>query len=373
MSLSELVARRVDPRPLALARVGVGASALVLAFVKHDDMRAITSRGAALVPFADWLPTPTRAFGDVVFVVWVAAAVALMLGYRGRAAAAVVAAAGAVTMSSDQHLYSNHLTLMIVLSVLLAVAQPSAAWSLDARHGRGRQTIPYWPVWLLMMQISTVYGFTAIAKMNHSWLSGEVLDGHFRAPLSDLPIELLSAAAIATVVTELFLAFALWSDRLRPWAFPVGLGLHLGIIAGVPDPEQLVPFGIMMLSSYMLFLRWQPGGRTVIWDDHCSFCSTWIAIFRRLDRLGVHRIVGSSEPGAFDDVPVTRAQADEALQLVEDGRRHEGFDAVRLILEKCPPTFLVAPLLRVPPVPAIGRRAYRAVAARRTCRLPAHH
>jgi predicted DCC family thiol-disulfide oxidoreductase YuxK len=373
MRLNDLVARSVDPRPVAITRAGVGIAALILAFADHDNVRSLLEPGALLVPFADWLPDPSRALGDVVYVVWTAAAVALILGWHARVAAVVVAASGALTMSLDQHLYSNHLTLMIVIALLLSLGRPAAAWSLDARRaGVTPASVPYWPQWLLMVQISTVYGFTAISKINGSWLAGEVLDNQIREPLSDLPIDLLAAAAAATIGVEMFLAVALWRDRLRPWAFAVGLGLHVGITIGMPDPEQLVPFGFMMLSSYILFLKWSPAERRVIWDDHCSFCSASVARLRRLDAFGVHRFVGSSDSSAFEDVPVTREQADEAVQLVEHGRRSEGFDAIRLILEKCPATFLAAPVLRIPPAPAIGRRVYRRVAARRTCRVPAH-
>ena len=109
--------------------------------------------------------------------------------------------------------------------------------------------------------------------------------------------------------------------------------------------------------------------RTVIWDSHCSFCSRWVTLFRFLDWFRLHRFVGSSEPGAFDDTRVTPEMADRAIQLLTPKRRAEGFDAVRRILAVCPLTFWTAPILWLPPVHHLGNRAYVAVAARRTCRI----
>lgn len=109
--------------------------------------------------------------------------------------------------------------------------------------------------------------------------------------------------------------------------------------------------------------------RTVIWDSECSFCRRSVRVGRALDWLRLHRYVGSSEPGAFDDPRVTPEMADRAVQLLTPTRRAEGFDAVRRILAVCPLTFWLAPILWLPPVYRLGDRAYRRVAARRTCKI----
>lgn len=111
------------------------------------------------------------------------------------------------------------------------------------------------------------------------------------------------------------------------------------------------------------------GKRTVIWDSHCSFCGRWVALFRFLDWFRVHRFVGSSEPGAFDDPRVTAEMADRAIQLLTSKRRSEGFDAVRRVLAVSPLTFWTAPILWLPPVNNLGSRLYMKVAARRTCKV----
>lgn len=107
--------------------------------------------------------------------------------------------------------------------------------------------------------------------------------------------------------------------------------------------------------------------RTVIWDSHCTFCRRSVRLLAAMDWLGEHRFVGSAEPGALDDQRVTAADADRAVQLLTHGGRFEGFDAIRRILLRCPPTAVAAPLLWLPGAHGLGDRIYRSVAERRRC------
>lgn len=109
--------------------------------------------------------------------------------------------------------------------------------------------------------------------------------------------------------------------------------------------------------------------RSVVWDSHCSFCRRSVTIARALDWLRVHDYVGSAEPGALDDPRITAEDADRAVQLLTPDGRFEGFDAVRRILLRCPPTCWLAPVLWLPPVARLGERVYARIAARRSCSI----
>ena len=111
-----------------------------------------------------------------------------------------------------------------------------------------------------------------------------------------------------------------------------------------------------------------PDGRTVIWDSHCSFCRRWAVVLARLDVLGRFRFVGTAEPDAYADGRVTPEHTAHALQLLTPTGRYEGYDAIRRVLARTPLAWL-APLLWLPPVRALGERAYRRVAESRTCLL----
>jgi len=105
----------------------------------------------------------------------------------------------------------------------------------------------------------------------------------------------------------------------------------------------------------------------IIYDDKCSFCRSSVRLCRSLDWLGAHRYEGSSNRELLDAAGITPEQADQELKLVSGGRIDGGFDAIRRIMLRLPLTFFWAPLLWIPPIPWLGRRVYRAVAARRKC------
>jgi len=57
-------------------------------------------------------------------------------------------------------------------------------------------------------------------------------------------------------------------------------------------------------------------------------------------------------------------EVDRAIALVWHDQRYEGFDAIRLMLDQPPVTFLFAPALALRPVAGLGRRIYRRLASR---------
>jgi len=336
--LTAILERRVDARPLALMRILVGLSSLVVGLEVAGVLAAATEEGVVTMPAFSWLPPVSTSLASGVFVVWSVAAVMLTIGYGARASAALVAACGLISLLLEQQTYSNHLLLAIALCLLMALSEPGARWSIEARRGSGQPDVAFWPVALMMLQVTTLYAFAALSKLNGSFLSGETMVAHsqsyFSYTLGDLPPEVLTLVAVSAVCAEGFLAFGLWHRSLRPLAFPLGLMLHGGIVLMLTPSLQLVPFALLALSCYALFL--QPAPRTVIWAEGRRGDRRWVAIFRRLDWFGAHTFV--AVPGA---------QAGRSIRVIMDGHRYEGYDAVRVILEACPASFLLAPALRL--------------------------
>ena len=362
--------RTCDPRPLALTRIGIGMAALFMAFETHAVLESIAAPGKLQLPVIAGAPQLSDPLADALFAVWATCAVALVFGFAARGAAAAVSVCAAATLLLDQQTYSNHLLLLAVLAALLAAGRPGAAWSVDARRGKGADRVPYAPIFLIHTQMVTVYAFAALSKINSSFLSGDVLST-FGREIAGTPIfadggGAVVAASVLTIAAEGALAVALAVRRLRPAAFPLGALLHIGIVVMIVPAGPLIGFGLVCLATYPLFLELGPR-RLVVWDEQCSFCARTVAVLERLDWFGAHEFVGSGEPLALERAGVSRAQADEAMQLVTADRRLEGFDAFGRILEVCPLTFLFAPLLRVWPLAPVGRRIYRHVAAHRSC------
>jgi hypothetical protein len=198
---------------------------------------------------------------------WVLAAVCFTVGLWTRVTGTLLAAVFATIIVLDEQAYSNHLYLLALVVALLVLADPGAAYSLDART-RKRQssaapTVPGWPVTLLKLQVSIVYGFAALAKLNPEYLAGHTL-GRF-VPYSAIEAvvgarrmaTVLIVASVASIAAEACVAAWLWVPRFRGLAVALGVALHVGMVASVGSGVrlQLVIFAVEMWALYVLFLE----------------------------------------------------------------------------------------------------------------------
>jgi len=371
--LRNVVTRQVSPRAAGFARIVLGAGALLKVIERAPVLDRLSDPSVVRAPYLVAQPSLADLPPELVVIVWIVLATAFAVGAYTTLSGIALTGLLAAVLLSDQQLYSNHLYLLTWLVGLLTLARSGSALSIDARMGRGRRTIPAWPIALVRLQVVVVYLFAGLAKVNFTYLSGSVVaaslrsEGPLAIPMEWRTFELMAGAAILSIVAEIGLAVGLLLPKWRRTAFVVGLGLHVGI-AIVFDPTlPLIVFALIILSPYVLFLDDRPGRLTVVWDDSCTFCRGWVAWFRRLDWLGAVRLVPNSDDAALDRLDVRREEADQALQLITDDSRAQGFRAVVGILEALPVSFLLAPLLRLWPIARIGDAVYRRVAGRRSC------
>lgn len=185
----------------------------------------------------------------IISIPWAIASVGVALGSKPvlrLSTAVIILGAAAVTLLSRLEMYNQHLYLIgsICLILLVNTAVPE----------------------LLKAQLTIVYAFAAITKLNEAFLSGTVIYASavnrpfWHNVLAFEPafwfLVALSAAAIAT---EAFLAFALWMRRLRWFALVVGVGFHaVMLILMTEDPAsflRLSIFSFLMLVLYIPFFR----------------------------------------------------------------------------------------------------------------------
>lgn len=363
-----------DPRPLGVTRIVLGiAAALMTLEIAEAVIRVAdgTHLQVPVVPNTGWL----RPLSVAAIPAWLVAAGLFAVGRWTRVAGTALVALVLLLLLTDQQLYSNHLVLLGALVGLVTLGDGGAAISLDAR-GRPPRRIAAWPIWLLRLQITTVYAYSAIAKLNPSFLSGSVVASYLRSdgPLA-LPdqwrsFELMFAASVLVILLEGLLAIGLWLPYWRRTAFVAGLALHVGIVAFYEPPLlPFVTFGLASLAPYVLFLDAHPGSKLLIWDRGCEFCGGWVRAARRLDWLGVLRYAGNEDEQLLARHGISRQAADAALHLVDAHATRVGYDAVRGVADVLPLTFLWAPLLGLPPVRWVGDRVYRWVARRRSCSI----
>jgi predicted DCC family thiol-disulfide oxidoreductase YuxK len=313
---------------------------------------------------------------------WLIAAAALITGWFARPAAFAVSLMSLGLALFDVRLYNQHLYLLASLCVPLAISQCDR--DLVLRRERSDELVLRWPAFLLMAQMSLVYGLGAVAKTSVDFVSGTVLFAVFsRQPVAAvagdwlLDSSVLIPMSLAVIGCELLLAIGAWRQSLRSWVLAVAGPLHLGMIVFLAisglEVVRLMVFGALQLIVLLLLFgpAWTAERVVVVWDDSCGFCAAWTRIFRRLDWLNAIRLVPLSDPSQYEHLGIAQADAAHALQLrLSDGATYGGYEAVRRIAYLLPATMLLAPWLALPPVRYVGDRVYRRVAERRTCAVP---
>ncbi len=218
----------------------------------------------------------------VHYAVMGVAALAVMLGWRTRYAAAVFFLAFTYAELIEKASYLNHYYFVSLAALLLVFVPTDSVWSVDGwlRHRRGEafeEIVGRWAYVVLRSQVALVYFFAGFAKLNADWL--------FRAePLRTWLLAYLELPVIGPVFGYAWVAFAMcwagafydltivgwlsWS-KTRPWAYAVSVGFHVTV-------WLLFPIGVfswVMLVSATLF-----------------FAPDWPRRFVNL--LGKRRVVG---------------------------------------------------------------------------------
>ncbi|MCI0685446.1 MAG: HTTM domain-containing protein [Gemmataceae bacterium] len=266
-ALTQLAAEAIDPRPVAALRVVVGLNTILCGVESWLNLERILRPEALRLPFAVGLPALPDSWLPAFMAVWMLLAACLIAGCWTRAAAVALACQLGYVLLLDAQSYSNHLYLLTLEIVFLALGNAGAIWSVDAWR-RGPATCPAWPMTLWKWQISIVYFFAAAAKLNPTFLSGQMLANFwpttgwldFLAGLRTPAV--LQPVAVAAVATEFFLAAALWLPAFRRLAVVVGVGLHLGmgLLVSQKDPTGIIVFALATVPPYVLFFDWERTG-----------------------------------------------------------------------------------------------------------------
>jgi hypothetical protein len=257
--LLRVVSARADSHRLAVARMIVGSAAVIQTVDSASILSAVLRAPGLRFPYEPFAAPMTGGLLVPFVAVSALAAFCFTVGWRTRLAGCVTGACMLYTVFIDQQAYSNHQVLLSICSVLIALGGGGAAHSVDARLRASTEAM-YWPVFLLKAQLSIVYAFAALSKMNTSYMSGAVLLYTLRSsgPLAFDALRspsVLAAMVIGSIAVELFLAVAFWVRRLRGPAALTGLLFHAGLIGLMRPLEtlQLVVFAMVMFALYVLF------------------------------------------------------------------------------------------------------------------------
>jgi uncharacterized membrane protein YphA (DoxX/SURF4 family) len=350
----ELLGRSVSMRGLALLRVLTGPVVLLhLRPYLSDSLDGHTYRDAFNHPYAAWYPElPEAAY---IALLWLAAigAVAMSVGLLTRLATATTFAIVAYNVFlSTTHFHNNRAYLLIVLGVL-ALAPTGRELSVDAWRRRRQdepaldRAAPAWPLWLLRLECAAVYGASGLSKLvDPDWFGGTVTWQRVvraRDDLQALPdwtVSLLTnrdfhtGAAKFIVLTELFIALALWSRRTRYVAVWVAVVFHISIEASA----SVQVFSLLAIAVLVIWAVPSTRDRVLRLDTTTHRHRQVRALVRRLDWLARFR-VEPAKPGS-------------PLELVDrDGTAIRGRPALAFALSRLPLTaWFALPALLLPPV-----------------------
>lgn len=221
----------------------VGAAALLKAAVLAPVLIELRQSEALRFPMASWLPALPGEALVPAFVVWVAAALAFLIGWRTRWAGLALTAVLVAVLLGDQQLYSNHLYLLVTLV---------GVFTLMAGEWVAR------PILLLRLQPTIVYGFAAVTKLTVPYLSGAVLNVYIGDnsiipfPESLRTAQVMASLALLSIAVEIVLALGLWSSRWCEATIILGVFFHVGIVVMLDTPVDLTVFALLMFALYVV-------------------------------------------------------------------------------------------------------------------------
>ena len=353
MRVSDWTRRSSAAQQRAITRwIGaLGAAKFVLLVIRFHLLRLVSGMD----------PIVLEATG--LIVVGLVASYAVARGTHTRLAAAVVASASWLLIWRVPAMSSHHFTFLTWLFVIAAFVDEPASEVTASPDGAVTPvaTRTAWPLQLFRCQLSIVYLFTAVSKINTDFLSGLVAYELLHNSVVHLPLPagldhtawFLGPMAAVTLVGEAVLAVALWSPRWRRLAFAVSLPLHVGMTFLASGTwlvfAEIVVFSLAVFAVDFSFVD-VPVERARLsyprGDPGAAKAARWIG---RLDLLHTTDVVAADPAAAEGEARWTLT--------VGGGPTVTGWRAVQEVLGWSPVAFLPAAWLGFPGVR--GRAAQR--------------
>lgn len=213
--------------------------------IRHAPRYGAGGFNVAQIPGLDAL-APTRGLYEIAELVSAYLFVLAAFGVATRwVLPAVTAIYAWLYFTSQLDGYQHHYLVALILGISCFVPWQRRA---DAEPATPVRT---WAVRLILVQLSILYLWAAISKMNGAWIDGRTLANQITGPLRELVDSSVGvkAAAKFAIFAEITLALTVW---VRPaWfiALPLGVLFHTGILL---SGLEIGLFAWLMLAMYLL-------------------------------------------------------------------------------------------------------------------------
>jgi hypothetical protein len=262
-SIVKALHRPVRIEPMAVFRIAFGAmmlfSTLRFIFLGWIDDHYIQPLihfhyyGFSWVePLAPWAMY-------VLHVIMVVASICIILGYYYRLSTILFFLCFTYCELIDLTYYLNHYYFVSIVSGLIIFLPLHRFFSLDVYFGRvvSYHFVPAWTKYAVILQMSLVYIFAGLAKINYDWLILALplkiwLPAHYDLPLIGFLFEYKITPYVfswAGMVYDISIPFLLFFRITRPWAYLSVLVFH-GLTGML---FQIGVFPLVMMSGTLLF------------------------------------------------------------------------------------------------------------------------
>jgi len=284
---------QVDSRPLSLFRICF-ATLLLKNALYFISLAHLFYSDEGIVPRAQFWNDPAQVglgqfsilnyvaaswLAILVFVVWAAVAMALLVGYRTRTMAVLNYLFWLSMMHRNPFILHAPDHVMMLLSFWMIFLPLNHYYSIDGWLAYRRRPIPAhgdnwpmvhatyaFPLRVIQIQVALIYSLTSYYKWQGLfWRTGDGLyytlqQTSFLLPTGiwlgvHAPVWLLRLLTWSTLLIEVGFAPLVFAPVLQPWARAIGLLLaallHLGIAVTMAIPD----FSIVMWISYLLFFE----------------------------------------------------------------------------------------------------------------------
>jgi hypothetical protein len=210
-----------------------------------------------------WLPD---AWGpQAVFAVWLASAVALLVGWRPLVSGLVAWACAVSVWNINVGLNNGGDRLRNVLLLIVAASCSGAVWGVSGvrRAGDPRPVlVPGWPVKVLFVQLAVLYFFNGYYKViSPQWRSGYVMyfASHdlawslYPGVAARVPVWVHQLTAWVTLVWELGFPVLAVLKGTRAVTLALGVLFHLGTFVTL----EVGHFALYAVAFYAAFVPWE--------------------------------------------------------------------------------------------------------------------
>ncbi len=160
----------------------------------------------------------------------------------------------------DQSNYLNHYYFVSLLAFIMIFLPSHKSFSLDVKYAwvKEMKEVPNFYLFLPKLQLSIVYIFAGIAKLNYDWLIQAQPLKIWLPANSHLPIigSLLNYEIVAYLfswfgaIYDLFIVFFLLNARTRPYAYFLVIVFH--VLTRILFPIGVFPY-VMIMSTLIFF------------------------------------------------------------------------------------------------------------------------